>query len=591
MSEQLASLGWAAVPRGDGPRRDGPLDGTSGPVAEVNRRVDHPAAVSRTRSWRPAAVLVTILLTALAVRGYWALHGDPVLDGNGCEYARIVRNLLTHRAYVGLFEGPELMFPPVFPFLLAVGARVAGSLDLSLRVVPVLAGLLLVPAVFALARLVYGVRVALGAAALVALHPLLVDVSRAVLSEGVFLLLMVAGLYWGLRSMESGAAGHSLVCGTLFGIAYLTRPEAVLYAAVVLVAGSLRDLQHRSAVRHLARRAFCLLAPMLVLAAPYSAFLWWHTGSLRLEGKSVLNYTIAVRRNAGMSAYQAAFGIGTDLAEDGPHLSPNRFVATARLGGPVRGLVESWLASARRNREPITQLLLKSPILGFPLGLGLMVLGLLGHPWSPRRARSEAVLLAVVIGQVALLLGLHVVNARYLFPIVPISLLWIAQGIDVGARWGRGTARRGGLGLQGRAWVDTAVRVTLIVAVLVLVLWTMRWGSLERADPGALVLRSVGAWLQDYHPGPKRVMSVEPQIPYYAAGTFLPLPYADGSMALRYIRTKHPDFVVLTEESSGVTPYIADWLASGIPDPAARLVYRTGRERGPLVLVYEWHDP
>ena len=534
---------------------------------------------------------MAILLAALAVRGYWVYRGNPVLDGNGCEYARIAQNLLKDRAYVGLFEGPELMFPPLFPFLLAAGARIAGSLDLSLRVVPLLAGLLLVPAAFALTRLVYGVRVALGAAALVALHPLLVDLSSAVLSESVFLLLMVAGLYWGLRSIESGAAGHLLVCGTLFGLAYLTRPEAVLYAVVVLVAGSLRDLKHRVAVRHLARRAVCLLAPVAVLAAPYAAFLSWHTGSLRLEGKSVLNYAIAVRRNAGMSAYQAAFGIGADLAENGPHLSPNRFVATAPPAVPVRGLAEAWVASARRNREPVTQLLLKSPILGFPLGMGLIVLGLLGHPWSPSRARSEAVLLAVVVGQVALVLGLHVVNARYLFPIVPISLLWIAQGIDVAARWGRGTARRGGLGARGRARVDTAVRVTLIVAVLLLVLWTMRWGSLQRDDPGALVLRSAGAWLDDHRPGPKRVMSVEPQIPYYAAGTFLPLPYADGSVALRYIRAKHPDFIVLTAESSAVTPYIADWLAFGIPDLAARRVYRVGSDRTPLALIYEWHGP
>src|SRR5690242_16678852 len=269
VSRQLTSEGWVAVQPGDG---------MSGPVAEAARRVDpRPVAASGRRFRGGATVLVAILLVALAVRGYWVFRGNPVLDGNGCEYARIVQNLLRDRAYVGLFEGPELMFPPLFPFLLAAGARIAGSLDLSFRVVPLLAGLLLVPAVFALTRLVYGVRVALGAAALVALHPLLVDLSSAVLSESVFLLLMVAGLYWGLRSIESGAAGHLLVCGTLFGLAYLTRPEAVLYAVVVLVAGSLRDLKHRVAVRHLARRAVCLLAPVAVLAAPYAAFLSWHT--------------------------------------------------------------------------------------------------------------------------------------------------------------------------------------------------------------------------------------------------------------------------------------------------------------------------
>jgi hypothetical protein len=434
----------------------------------------------------------------------------------------------------------------------------------------------------------YGDRVALWAAALVALHPLLIDVSSAVLSEGVFLLLMVGGLYWGLRSLDSGAPRHVLGCGTLFGLAYLTRPEAVLYAGVILLAGIPSDLKQPRAVRHLARRVLCLLAPIVVLGAPYAAFLSWHTASLRFEGKSLLNYAIAIRRNAGMTAYEAAFGIGPDLAESGPHLSPNRFVASAPVDMSSHGLAESWVTSARRNREPMTQLLFKSPVLAFPLGIGLMILGLLGRPWSPRRARREAVLLVIVIGQVTVLLGLPIISARYLFPIVPIAVLWIAQGIDVGARWGRGTARHGGLAARARAWVDAGVRAALMLAVLLITLWTLRWGSLQADDPGALVLRSVGTWLQDYQPGAKRIMTVEPQIPYYAGGTFLPLPYADGAVALRYIQAKHPDFIVLTEQSSGVTPYLAQWLAFGIPDRAARLVYRAGPDESAAV-IYEWH--
>ncbi|HWO91902.1 MAG TPA: hypothetical protein VNP53_08030, partial [Methylomirabilota bacterium] len=115
---------------------------------------------------QPSTVMFSaILVAAVALRGYWAIHHGSVLEGNGCEYARIAENLVKHGAYVGLSGEPELMFPPLYPILLALGSLIAGSVDGATRLVPFLAGVLLVPAVFALARLLYGPRVALGAAA------------------------------------------------------------------------------------------------------------------------------------------------------------------------------------------------------------------------------------------------------------------------------------------------------------------------------------------------------------------------------------------------------------------------------------------
>lgn len=49
-------------------------------------------------------------------------------------------------------------------------------------------------------------------------------------------------------------------------------------------------------------QCLCLFAPILGLAAPYVAYLWRHTGDLRLEGKGIMNYTIGERRNAGLGS-------------------------------------------------------------------------------------------------------------------------------------------------------------------------------------------------------------------------------------------------------------------------------------------------
>lgn len=172
------------------------------------------------------------MVAAAALRAYWAVHHGAVLEGNGCEYARIAENLSRHWAYVGLFEGPELMFPPFYPVLLALGSFMVGSVDQAARLIPVIAGVLLVPAAFMLGRVLYGPRVGLIFAALVALHPLLVDLSSTAYSEGVYLPLMLGGLYWGLRGLKSGQRRPTVLCGVAFGLACVTRPEAFFYPLI-----------------------------------------------------------------------------------------------------------------------------------------------------------------------------------------------------------------------------------------------------------------------------------------------------------------------------------------------------------------------
>src|SRR5215470_11332812 len=223
------------------------------------------------------ALLLALCIVSVVLRAYWVVHHSTVLDENGSEYARIAENLLRHGTYRGLFEGPELMFPPLFPVLLALGSLFTGSVDSAARLIPLLAGVLLVPTAFALARLMYGLRVALGVAALTALHPVLIDLSSTAYSEGIYLLLMFAGLYWALRALDSGNRTHTVFCGTLFGLAYLTRPEALVYPVVVLAAMLSKDLRSGLASR-CAVRALCLFVPIAVVAAPYVAYLSIQTG-------------------------------------------------------------------------------------------------------------------------------------------------------------------------------------------------------------------------------------------------------------------------------------------------------------------------
>jgi len=538
---------------------------------------------------QPSAALFLALLTAAVVlRAYWVVHHSTVLDENGSEYARIAENLLHHGTYVGLFEGPELMFPPLFPVLLVLGSLFTGSIDSAARLIPFLAGVLLVPTAFALARFVYGLRVALGVAALTALHPVFIDLSSTAYSESIYLPLMLAGLYWALRALDSGSRAHTVCCGTMFGLAYLTRPEALLYPIVVLAAMLTTDLKRSAFARRFAVRSLCLFAPIVVLAAPYVAYLSVHTGSLRFEGKGIMNYTISERRNVGIPHHEASLGIGPNLSEDGPHLSPNHFIATAHRLPSIRELANYWVESARRNKTTVWELLL-APQFGSVLAIGLMVLGLFRRPWHQRRAVQEGVLIGVALGHFFLLLGLHAVLFRYIFPILAVSLFWVSKGIEEAAQWGVGTARRVlPLCRPPARWADTGIRCVLIVVLLLQALWGMRWGPLEDQGPKTVLLKEVGTWLGHYRPGPKRVMTMHPQVAYYSGGMLLLMPPAGASLALRYVHLKHPDFIVLLEGDGSTVAYLKQWLDEGIPDGAATLIYRAGNPSHGGAAIYEW---
>jgi len=502
----------------------------------------------------------------------------------GVDHLRIAENLLNRRRYLGLFEGPELVTPPFFPVLLVVSSLFVGSVQGAAHVVALVAGVLLVPIAFVLTRFIYGARVALAIAALIALDPVLIELSSTALSETVYLPLMLAGLYLTLRTLDAGSAATTVWCGTMFGFAYLTRPEALLFPFVLFVGLLVTALRNPARAKWAAVRCACLVAPILVLGVPWVAYLSLHTASLRLDGKGIMNYTIGERRNSGMSHAESTLGVGPDLSEDGPQLSPNHFIATAHSSPSLPEVVNYWVQSARRNKATLFDSLL-SPLFGSVLGIALTALGLFGRPWDQRRAVREAMLLSIVLAQIFLLLGLHVVQFRYVLPLMIVTLLWVSKGIDEVARWGLGTARRALPLLHAPPqWIDVSIRSVLIGVLLLLMLWDLRWGSPWRdQEPTIASLKEVGTWLDHHRPGPKRVMTTRPQVPYYSRGTLLLMPYAEGSRALLYIHQKRPDFIVLFEEDGSILPYLKQWLGGGIPDRAATLIYQAGG-----VIIYEW---
>ena len=287
--------------------------------------------------------LLVLVAVAAVLRIAWAMTHAQAIENEGAEYCRLAENLVGGNGYRGIVAnaGIQLNFPPLYPLLIAIPSLALKSSELAGRLVSLVAGTALVWAVFLACRSLYGRRVALVGAAIVALHPVLIALSTSVYSEGLYISLLIFGLYWILRTAKSGGSGAGVAAGAFFGLAYLTRPEALVLAGPLLVLQVVFGLIW-GARQRMAASAGGFLLVLVILAAPYVAFLSVNAGQLRWEGKGAIIYAIGQRMSAGLNYREASYGIGTDLREEGIHLRSNREVlrsGTLRHNGrgePVR---------------------------------------------------------------------------------------------------------------------------------------------------------------------------------------------------------------------------------------------------------------
>ncbi|MCI0718394.1 MAG: glycosyltransferase family 39 protein [Acidobacteria bacterium] len=540
----------------------------------------------------PWKLVLAIMALAFILRIAWIVSQTAVIENEGGEYARIAENLLRGNGYVGTQGWPQLTYGPLFPWLIAASTLLTRNSEVAGRCVVLIFGTLLVLPVYLVCLHIHGRRTALIAGFMVALHPLLIGYSGAVYNEAIFLTVLLVGIYWGLRCLELESSKHGLFAGMCFGLAYLSRVEALIYPLLTSLATLLTCFLLKRKLKRALRTCALLLTAFLALAAPYVVYLSSHIGKLRFEAKGKINYTIGRRIQAGMTVSESQQGIRRDLTEEGPLLDEHRFFDFSPYPMGPRDIVNYIFAAAHRNKAKIWQRILADFPIGSPVLLGLVLIGLFGRPWDKCRFVSETYLLIVVGCILSILLIAHFVQFRYGLPLVPFLILWAARGVEELSGWAVGTAAnlgraQGGIGSR-IARVVPPVIVSMLVWVAGIGVFHYRVGELDNGGKQNLPLKQAGLWLRSYMPGPKKIMLRGTCVPYYADAVMVYLPEAeDADVTLRYIDHKAPDFILLSDLDS--PEYLHSWLSKGMPDSRAQLVYEKGTEpQKDRVRIYRW---
>lgn len=551
-----------------------------------HKQKDHGVSIWRNGFFVLSVIVAISFVVRLAALIFW---GTGAIETEGAEYARIAENLRNGVGYVGIATpGPELMFPPLFPMLIAAASLLTNDYEWAGRIVSFVLGAILPIPVFGVASRLFGRKTAVVAALIAAFYPLFINLSIVVYSEGAYATILLSGVYLVLRALDRPSIAAWCLVGAAFGLAYLVRQEALAPLLIAIVFGFVAT---NGPLITRCKGAAAAIAVFAVLASLQIILIYRATGKLRLEGKSAINFALGSGVLEGQDSNES-YAINDKLEPVGVWMRPNVDVLDETHIALKR--TPYFVAAALRRNIPTLLEYLSARWFGSPFLLALALLGLLRRPWRrPLASRHLYVLLVPVIAVAAALCVLHTNSPRYYFVLLPFLVIWAANGLVEVNRWTKTT-----VAASGFRWVNPALSggiVSGLVALAVVITPIAAVRNLHHFKSGSSegrVTKDVGLWIREHNNllsgSSIRIMDLSTPLAFHAGAQYVHFPYTNAQNAIRFLDAAKVDYVVL-RRGAKFADYYEDWLARGIPDARAERVYVSSEANPGAFLVYAWH--
>lgn len=517
-------------------------------------------------SRREGAALAALVAGAVLVRGVRRLE-TPLLFNDGPTFLGLAQALGEGRTGDVLAHA----YHPLYPVASYLASLATGDLERGAVAVSILAGGASVLFLFAFLRSAFSRRDAWLGSALLAVHPRAVEWSADVQSDGLFLALFLAAVSALWHARRSGRAGGFVVAGLVTGLAFLTRPEGLVVAAVASLAFATDVLRARAPILRTLGQATLFGVATSMAVVPYVAAVRAETGSVRLTGKKPVSALLRFEDRRPDE--------GAASAPEAPKAAPPGADA-GEVSGADGASAPSEPAALRRARTAAAKLA-TAVLSGLrPWFAAILLLGALAR-WRTRGEETAFVGLFVGVDLVlgtAQILHAGYLDMRHVFPPLVPAFGWFAAGIDSAARgvragWAR--ARR----VEATDAVAAAPgRLSAVFAALAL---AAALGQALRPDgPRAHAERAAAEWLRAHAGAPGGVAAPKTRLAWYARRKPVGLYHAPAEGMGAWLREQGARYVIVTDESVRKFP----GLRSG--DVALGLRYCT--TRGPRwAAVYE----
>jgi 4-amino-4-deoxy-L-arabinose transferase-like glycosyltransferase len=507
------------------------------------------------------------LLAALLLRVFMLRFGGE-LTGDGVWYTVLGKNLVE-----GDFRGGlSTYWSPLYPLLIGITSLCFGDLELSGRLVSVVAGSLLVIPVYLLARRLYGKAEAGIAALLTTISPPLIFSSTRVLSESLFTLLFTLGVLAALRALTQKRIRFFFLAGAAFGACYLVKPEAIGFGGLIVVAAlSRRLISKQGDTRSVVAGAVLAAVGFAALALPYILYLRSETGKWTVSEKLTSSFGTSGGSDKWRGLIEGGETTMADKLWGGQRSSAVTEEAAAESRGPsstprVTLQLPPPMSVVRNLYREYGHLFeMMTPLFFFLVGMGIV-----GTRWSPERAGKEVCLLVFVA---SMLFGYACAGfeKRYIEALFPILIVWSSRGL-VGLEHRLCAIERGVR--RSAALLDKhriALRALLLVCVAASFAPSLRSGATVEDD----ALKEIALWMKrDSEPGAPLIMASTPLFAFYAAGKHLYTPSEGYDLVVDYARRKGTDYLVVEEAAIRLTPKLSFLLDDDQSHPGLNLVHR-----------------
>ncbi len=444
----------------------------------------------RIENWPERKIVVALTLGAAAIRFYLTFTSFCI-SGDGPAYISMAQHFASGEAGKAL----AAVFSPLYPFLISLLHPIVPDWELAGDLISAVLGTATVPLLYFLMVEVFERRdVAIGAAALAAIHPLIAEYSASVRTEAGFISLMLAAVYLFMKGIRSQRLATIAFAGAVGGVAYLYRTEAIGLLIVCVAFLFLGAVVWKTwALKSAACLAFCFAAVMLTVASPYMIYLRSSTGhwTVGRELSAAMGFGVA-QMVENKSGWQAS-GLRGDVSILAPLLTEPR----AYLRKVVYDFAMSCYA--------------------LPMALGFVLFGFL---MIGLRIRGRAILDNWRESLLALLFAFYFVGfsfsytgTRFVLHLIPYTFGWVMLGLEASSRWLARVRMPGGrFMLRGT--------LALIVAL------TLLPGTLWPIGYDIRGLRYAGEDIARRGQPTPGIVTRDRRVAFYARGKFIELPLA-----------------------------------------------------------------
>ncbi len=542
-----------------------------------------------TPRWLPLLMLAGLALRAYAANFRFAVSFDEV------NYLKLgVSGYLN-----GFSDVFHTYWSPLLPACIAFFCHFFEDYEFAARLVSILAGVLVFFPIYGIGKHVWDEKVGVVAAGFFALFPPLAFQSTAILTEPLVMLFGALSVFFGLHALQRYSVANTFLAGVSGGLAYLAHPAGIGFVLLLGAWLVFAQFSKLFLIRRL-RLAYLITAlaiGFLVVATPYLHYLKEATGAWTLSAKGAANLQMEAPNETGIDTFRSLNEDNTMVPIDlvfhqGGFLKyassqQSGAVREVRFGALTRKFVRNFANVLQRG---IPQVLTTLPLMLFGIGL-------LGSAWRVQQGKFIFFLASFLVFYWLLLVPAFHIHLRYLSPVWPICVVFIAAGLLAVYGWLSQYMAITKMTWRKRLTAST-VAATLVLGAVGLLSFLPEFGRIITRTPQSkeyvadpVGQKAAGLWLRKNAKRKPVIMSRNHTVDFYAGNydiaSSVTVPKNDLARVLAYARNRGVSHLVLNERYQRDYPQLALLFANGVSHEGLREIYRHRDDSGLLTVIYE----